>query len=103
MSTHSQDKDQVVMTEDRKLNSGEVRLDLLDGRLQDMIKECEPFYKNANLLKLYVMIAPGCLMAAVTLGFDSAMLNGLQAVPAWLNCMYRARVRSLLFENPIVC
>jgi hypothetical protein len=30
---------------------------------------------------------PGCLVPAVTLGFDSAMMNGLQVAETWIACM----------------
>jgi hypothetical protein len=60
----------------------------IDGRLQEMAAESVPFYKNSNLLKLYLLMIPGCLVPSVTLGFDSAMMNGLQAVPAWNICEY---------------
>lgn len=58
----------------------------LDHRIQELAKSCPPFYKNPCLLRLYLMIIPGCLVPAVTLGFDAAMMNGLQAVPYWDNC-----------------
>lgn len=29
---------------------------------------------------------PGCLVPSLTLGFDSAMMNGLQAVATWQEC-----------------
>jgi hypothetical protein len=40
------------------------------------------FYKNRILLILYLLIIPGCLVPSLALGFDSAMMNGLQSVPA---------------------
>lgn len=88
MSRPSLEKTSVIMDENRKIDTGDEQLENVDNRLQELVKECGPFYKNPNLLKLYLFIIPGCLMAAVTLGFDSAMLNGLQAVPAWLKCTY---------------
>lgn len=58
------------------------------SRLQQMSMECPPFYKNRNLFILYLLMIPGCLVPAVTLGFDSAMMNGLQSVPAWDACKF---------------
>jgi hypothetical protein len=62
----------------------------IDRRLQKMSAECPRFYKNHDLLILYLLIIPGCLVPSTTLGFDSAMMNGLQAVPAWDNCKFDA-------------
>jgi hypothetical protein len=58
----------------------------LDGCIQAMAMDCPRFYKNHNLLILYLLIIPGCLVPSLTLGFDSAMMNGLQSVPEWDNC-----------------
>lgn len=62
--------------------------DVLDTgeRIQKLADECPPFYRNRNLLTLYLLMIPGCLVPAITLGFDGAMMNGLQAVPSWDNC-----------------
>ncbi|KAH6869694.1 general substrate transporter [Thelonectria olida] len=59
--------------------------DVLDTgeRIQQLANDCPPFYRNRNLLTLYLLMIPGCLVPAVTLGFDGAMMNGLQAVPSW--------------------
>lgn len=105
MSTHSKDKPAISLNEDMHADSSDARLDDVDNRLQEMVKECGPFYRNPNLFKLYLLIVPGCLMAAVTLGFDASMLNGLQAVPAWLKCTY-SQVSSTLYmysSYPIIC
>lgn len=59
----------------------------LDSFIQQEAAKCPAFYKCPNLLKLYLLMASGCLLPAVTLGFDSSMMNGLQAVPAWDTCM----------------
>jgi hypothetical protein len=60
----------------------------LDQQITRLASEAPPFYRNHNLLILYLLIIPGCLMPAVTLGFDAAIMNGLQAVPAWDACTY---------------
>ncbi|RDW74541.1 uncharacterized protein DSM5745_07203 [Aspergillus mulundensis] len=62
----------------------------IDARLQELAQAAPPFYKNRNLLNLYLRIIPGCLVPAITLGFDSAMMNGLQAVETWIS----------YFDNP---
>ncbi|KAH7018177.1 uncharacterized protein B0I36DRAFT_297721 [Microdochium trichocladiopsis] len=67
-------------------NGGGAALEDTDGILQRLANEAPPFYKSRNLLMLYLLLIPGGLMPAVTLGFDGAMMNGLQAVPAWDNC-----------------
>lgn len=61
----------------------------LDERIMTMAREAPPFYKNPNLLTLYPLMIPGCIVPAVTLGFDSGMMNGLQSVPAWQECKYK--------------
>ncbi|KAL2833968.1 general substrate transporter [Aspergillus pseudoustus] len=68
----------------------DVELSDLDARLQQLAQEALPFYKNRNLLTVYLLMIPGCLVPAVTLGFDGAMMNGLQAVNTWID----------YFDNP---
>lgn len=70
-----------------KANSG-VDADILDigQHIQILADECPPFYRNRNLFFLYLLMIPGCLVPAITLGFDGAMMNGLQAVPSWDDC-----------------
>lgn len=60
----------------------------LDQRIQELAHHAPPFYQSRNLFKLYLLIIPGCLVPAVTLGFDGAMMSGLQAVPAWDSCKF---------------
>ncbi|CAF3495262.1 unnamed protein product [Fusarium graminearum] len=55
----------------------------LDQRIQDLVAVAPPFYKNKSLFRLYLLIIPTCLCAAITLGFDASMMSGLQAVPSW--------------------
>lgn len=72
---------------------GSAVLEETDGLLQRLAKEAPPFYKSRNLMMLYLLLIPGGIMPAVTLGFDGAMMNGLQAVPTWDLCKYfRPRV-----------
>lgn len=58
----------------------------LDDRITELAAQAPPFWKNSNLFKLYLLMIPGCLFPAITLGFDAAMMNGLQAVPRWDQC-----------------
>ncbi|KAJ5652988.1 hypothetical protein N7507_010414 [Penicillium longicatenatum] len=74
------------MTEPEDTRSPESALEVMgsiDQRIISLAQDCPPFYKNRNLLVLYLLMIPGCLVPAITLGFDSAMMNGLQEIPAW--------------------
>lgn len=51
--------------------------DVLSGR------ENLPWYKNQQLLKLYLVLVPACLFVSATNGFDGSMLNGLQSLQTW--------------------
>ncbi|TFK23548.1 hexose transporter [Coprinopsis marcescibilis] len=42
-----------------------------------------PWYKKPNLRMLYIIFIPTCLGVEMTSGFDSSMMNGLQAVGSW--------------------
>ncbi|OBZ70267.1 Lactose permease [Grifola frondosa] len=42
-----------------------------------------PWYKKRNLRLLYILMFPTCIGIEMTSGFDSSMINGLQAVPTW--------------------
>ncbi|KAJ7068575.1 hexose transporter [Mycena amicta] len=42
-----------------------------------------PWYKKPNLRVLYLLLFPTCIGVEMTSGFDSSMLNGLQAVDSW--------------------
>ncbi|KAI9574381.1 hypothetical protein HD554DRAFT_30230 [Boletus coccyginus] len=53
-----------------------------------------PWYEKPNLRLLYLLMFPTCLGVEMTNGFDASMLNGLQAVPSW--------VESLLFVSSVV-
>jgi hypothetical protein len=59
----------------------------VDARLQDLARKSPPFYRKRNLTTMYLLMVPGCLVPAVTLGFDGAMMNGLQAISTWNTCM----------------
>lgn len=68
--------------------TGHETVEELDRRIQELAHHAPPFYQSRNLLKLYLLMIPGCLVPAVTLGFDGAMMSGLQAVPAWDSCKF---------------
>ncbi|KAF3090917.1 hypothetical protein TWF102_003654 [Orbilia oligospora] len=42
-----------------------------------------PWYKKKNLRYLYLIMFPTCIGIEMTSGFDSSMMNGLQAVQNW--------------------
>ncbi|KAF9035343.1 general substrate transporter [Hymenopellis radicata] len=42
-----------------------------------------PWYKKPNLRILYLVLMPTCIGVEMTSGFDSSMMNGLQAVDSW--------------------
>ncbi|EJF62162.1 hexose transporter [Dichomitus squalens] len=42
-----------------------------------------PWYRKKNLRLLYLLMFPTCIGIEMTSGFDSSMMNGLQAVPTW--------------------
>lgn len=78
-------KAEVAMAEDASYVVTDEIVDL-DQRIQDLVAAAPPFYKNKGLFRLYLLIVPTCLCAAITLGFDASMMSGLQAVPSWDNC-----------------
>ncbi|CAG7921947.1 unnamed protein product [Penicillium olsonii] len=84
MSRQSLDKELPSSSFVEKAVSG-VDADTLDvgQRIQSLADSCPPFYRNRNLLILYLLMIPGCMIPAITLGFEGAMMNGLQAVPSW--------------------
>ncbi|KAK5658356.1 hypothetical protein OQA88_2332 [Cercophora sp. LCS_1] len=49
-----------------------------------------PWYKKPNLRFLYLILIPTCLGVEWTSGFDSSMMNSLQAVQSWID----------YFDNP---
>ncbi|KDR84409.1 hypothetical protein GALMADRAFT_1340873 [Galerina marginata CBS 339.88] len=42
-----------------------------------------PWYRKPNLRLLYLILFPTCIGVEMTSGFDSSMMNGLQAVTSW--------------------
>ncbi|KAI0092120.1 hexose transporter [Irpex rosettiformis] len=43
-----------------------------------------PWFKKRNLRRLYLVMFPTCIGIEMTSGFDSSMMNGLQAVGSWV-------------------
>ncbi|RDX55288.1 hexose transporter [Lentinus brumalis] len=60
---------------------GAGRDDTLVGRYVQEDKV--PWYRKRNLRLLYLLMFPTCIGIEMTSGFDSSMMNGLQAVPTW--------------------
>ncbi|KAF9236182.1 hypothetical protein BU15DRAFT_77159 [Melanogaster broomeanus] len=64
-------------------DAGPERYDAVVSRLAQQDKV--PWYKKPNLRLLYLIMLPTCIGVEMTSGFDSSMLNGLQAVNSWLD------------------
>ncbi|KAL4885195.1 general substrate transporter [Aspergillus karnatakaensis] len=75
---------------ERVTSKQDVEITNVDAQLLALAEAAPPFFLNRNLLSLYLRMIPGCIVPAVTLGFDSAMMNGLQAVDTWIS----------YFDNP---
>ncbi|KAI1791088.1 hexose transporter [Ganoderma leucocontextum] len=55
-----------------------------DTLLQRYVREDKvPWYRKRHLRLLYLIMFPTCIGIEMTSGFDSSMMNGLQAVPTW--------------------
>ncbi|KAF9535147.1 hexose transporter [Crepidotus variabilis] len=54
-----------------------------------------PWYRKPNLRYLYFVLFPTCIGVEMTSGFDSSMMNGLQAVDSW-NLFYNHPRSTLL-------
>lgn len=60
-----------------------------DDRLSKIAEaDTKPWYKKPNLRFLYLILVPTGLGVEWTSGFDSSMMNSLQAVPSWVACMF---------------
>jgi len=46
----------------------------------------KPWYQKPNLRFLYLILVPTGLGVEWTSGFDSSMMNSLQAVQSWVDC-----------------
>lgn len=56
------------------------------------------WYRRPNLRRLYLCLVPAVLGCEMTSGYDGSILNGLQAVQPWLDCM---KVRLPLFSGNV--
>ncbi|KAF8138784.1 general substrate transporter [Boletus edulis] len=54
-----------------------------------------PWYSKPNLRRLYFLMLPTCLAAEMMSGFGSSVINGLQAVPSWIEYYDHPRSSSL--------
>lgn len=65
-----------------------------DDRLSNIAEaDTKPWYKKPNLRFLYLILVPTGLGVEWTSGFDSSMMNSLQAVPSWVACMFTLGAR----------
>ncbi len=55
--------------------------------------DTRPWYRKPNLRFLYLVMLPTALGVEWTSGFDSSMMNSLQAVKSWSECTPRPRRR----------
>lgn len=59
----------------------------VDPRLTRIAQaDTNPWYKKPNLRFLYLILVPTGLGVEWTSGFDSSMMNSLQAVKSWVDC-----------------
>lgn len=60
------------------------------------------WYKKPNLRFLYLILVPTALGVEWTSGFDSSMMNSLQAVESWVRCAYLSQRGSLVSEAAVI-
>jgi hypothetical protein len=61
----------------------------VDPRLQRIAQaDKEIWHKKPNLRFLYFILVPTALGVEWTSGFDSSMMNSLQAVSSWVDCLF---------------
>ena len=48
-----------------------------------ILSDRTPWYRKSNLRRLYLLLVPFCLFIESTSGFDSSMMNGMQALNYW--------------------
>lgn len=59
----------------------------MDARLTRMARaDKTPWYRKPKLRQLYLVMVPTALGVEWTSGFDSSMMNSLQAVESWVDC-----------------
>ncbi|KAG7447741.1 MFS general substrate transporter [Guyanagaster necrorhizus] len=57
--------------------------DVADSVSRFAAQDKTPWYRKPNLRLLYLLLFPACIGVEMTSGFDSSMMNGLQAVDSW--------------------
>ncbi|KAF8178016.1 hexose transporter [Pholiota molesta] len=62
-------------------DSAPVAPELVVSKLAQL--DTTPWYRKPNLRILYLILFPTCIGVEMTSGFDSSMMNGLQAVDSW--------------------
>jgi len=73
--------------------------------LSDYIKNDKtPWYKKKNLRDLYLLLLPAAIGVEMTSGFDSSMMNGLQAIDPWVACIFFLQRNSKIqtSTNPVL-
>ncbi|THG93118.1 hypothetical protein EW026_g8027 [Hermanssonia centrifuga] len=63
------------------MGGGDTQIDPIISRL--VAEDKVPWYQKRNLRMLYLLMFPTCIGIEMTSGFDSSMMNGLQAVNSW--------------------
>lgn len=53
-------------------------------------QDTTPWWQKKNLRGLYICLIPAALGVEMTSGYDGSVLNGLQAVQPWQDCMHMA-------------
>jgi len=66
---------------ERRASSPHDAVDPIVSRLAELDET--PWYRKPNLRLLYLLMFPTCIGVEMTSGFDSSMINGLQAVNSW--------------------
>lgn len=62
-----------------------------DSRLTELAKaDTIKWYQKPNLRLLYLILIPCGLGVEWTSGFDSSMMNSLQAVKSWVDCQFKS-------------
>jgi hypothetical protein len=56
-------------------------------------------FKNPGLLRLYLFLIPGSLIVSAAMGYDSSLMNGIQGVDRWQNCLFLFPVCLLFLSN----
>ena len=58
-----------------------------------------PWFRKPNLRKLYLLFIGSVLCIETTSGYDASVVNGLQAVPRWIECRLKSMAAA---RNPLI-